>query len=90
MGSAKTSRRRRAARDAVAAIENQLPFSAENIKVIVNSGWVPLEGDVEWNYQRDLAQSAVRRLKGVKGVSNLVHVEPRVTASEIKQNTIRV
>jgi osmotically-inducible protein OsmY len=73
------------ARDAVAAIKNQLPFSSETIKVIVNSGWVALEGDVEWNYQRDLAESAVRRLKGVKGVSNLIHVKPRVTAAEIKQ-----
>jgi osmotically-inducible protein OsmY len=34
---------------------------------------------------RDLADSAVHRLKGVKGVSNLVHVKPRVTASQIKQ-----
>jgi osmotically-inducible protein OsmY len=73
------------ARDAVATIKNQLPFSSESIKVIVNSGWVTLEGDVEWNYQRDVAESAVRRLKGVKGVSNLIHVKPRVTASEIKQ-----
>ena len=73
------------ARDAVAAVKNQLPFSSENIKVIVNSGWVTLEGDVEWNYQRDVAESAVRRLKGVKSVSNLIHVKPRVTASEIKQ-----
>jgi osmotically-inducible protein OsmY len=73
------------ARDAVAAIKSQLPVSYERIKVMLNNGWVTLEGDVEWNYQRDLAESAVRRLRGVKGVSNLIHVEPRITASEIKQ-----
>jgi osmotically-inducible protein OsmY len=73
------------ARDAVSAIRNTLPFSAENIKVVVNKGWITLEGQVEWNYQRDLAETAVRRIKGVKGVSNLLHVSPRVTASEIKQ-----
>ena len=73
------------ARDAVQAIRNQLPFSWESIKVIVNNGWVTLEGEVEWNYQRDLAEAAIRRLKGVKGVSNLIHVKPKVLAAEVKQ-----
>jgi osmotically-inducible protein OsmY len=73
------------ARDAVQAIKNQLPFSWESLKVIVNNGWATLEGEVEWNYQRDLAESAIRRIKGVKGVSNLIHVKPKVQAAEIKQ-----
>ena len=73
------------ARDVVSAIRSQLPFSSENVRAIVNEGWVTLEGQVEWNYQRELAESAVRRLKGVKGVSNLIHVKPRVAAAEIKQ-----
>jgi osmotically-inducible protein OsmY len=42
----------------------QLPFSWERIKVTVKNGWVTLEGDVEWNYQRQTAERAVRRLKG--------------------------
>ena len=37
------------ARDAVMAMKHQLPFSYENIKVIVKNGWVTLEGEVEWN-----------------------------------------
>jgi osmotically-inducible protein OsmY len=36
------------ARDAVAAIQMELPYSYENIKVIVKEGWVTLEGEVEW------------------------------------------
>ena len=35
-------------RDAVAAIRAQLPFSSEHIKVVINNGWVTLEGQVEW------------------------------------------
>jgi osmotically-inducible protein OsmY len=73
------------ARDAVSAIRNQLPFSSESIRAVVNSGWVTLEGTVEWNYQRELAESAVRRLKGVKGVSNLIQVKPKIITSEVKQ-----
>jgi osmotically-inducible protein OsmY len=73
------------ARDAVAAIKSQLPISSENIKVIVKDGWVTLEGIVEWQYQRITAQTAVRRIKGVKGVSNLIQLKPRVEPSEIKR-----
>ena len=73
------------ARDAVAALKTQLPFSSERIKVTVKNGWVTLEGDVEWNYQRQTAERAVRRLKGVKGVSNLIELKPSVAPAEIKQ-----
>ena len=73
------------ARDAVAAIKSQLPISSENIKVIVKNGWVTLEGPVEWQYQRNTAETAVRRIKGVRGVSNLIQLKPRVQPSEIKR-----
>src|SRR3979490_1523911 len=73
------------ARDAVAAIKNQLPISSEHIKVIVKDGWVTLEGRVEWQYQRNTAETAVRRIKGVKGVSNLIQLKPRAQSSEIKR-----
>src|ERR1700682_1747528 len=54
------------ARDAVAAIKGRLPFSAEHICAVVKEGWVTLEGQVEWNYQREEAERAVRRLRGLK------------------------
>lgn len=72
------------ARDAVAAIKAMLPFSSEHIKVVVKSGWVTLEGQVEWQYQRNTAETSVRRIKGIKGVTNLIKVTPRAEASEIK------
>jgi osmotically-inducible protein OsmY len=73
------------ARDAVAAIKTRLPFSAEHIRVIVKDGWVTLEGQVEWNYQREGAENAVRRLRGIKGVTNLIQLKPQIAASEIKR-----
>jgi osmotically-inducible protein OsmY len=73
------------ARDAVAAIKTQLPFSYEQIKVVVKNGWVTLEGEAEWNYQREAAERAVRRVKAVKGVTNKVELKPRVTPFEIKR-----
>jgi osmotically-inducible protein OsmY len=73
------------ARDAVAAIKAHLPISSENIKVVVQNGWVTLEGRVEWQYQRQTAENAVRRIKGVKGVTNLIQLKPRVQPEEVKK-----
>ena len=47
----------------------------DTIKVKVENGWVTLEGEVLWNYQSDVAKSAVKNLLGVTGVSNNIHVK---------------
>ena len=73
------------AREVVTALKNQLPFSHERIKAVVRNGWVTLEGDVEWQYQRLTAERAVRPLKGVKGIINDIKTKPRVEPSDIKQ-----
>jgi osmotically-inducible protein OsmY len=73
------------ARDAVAALKNQLPFSYERIKAVVKAGWVTLEGEAEWNYQREAAERAVRRVRGVKGISNKIELRPQVAPTEIKR-----
>jgi osmotically-inducible protein OsmY len=72
------------ARMAVEAIKNELPYSHENIKVVVKSGWLTLEGHAEWEYQRKRAEAAVRKLRGLKGITNLITLNPRVAPSEIK------
>jgi osmotically-inducible protein OsmY len=73
------------ARDAVAAIRSRLPLSSSRVRVVVDKGWVTLEGEVEWNYQREVAERAVRRLKGVKGVINSIQLKPGVAPIEIKR-----
>jgi osmotically-inducible protein OsmY len=72
------------ARDAVEEIEKNLPYSSDHIRVIVRDGWVTLEGSVEWNYQRQRAEQVVRRVRGVKGVTNLMALQPRVPPVEVK------
>jgi osmotically-inducible protein OsmY len=73
------------ARDAVAAIKSRLPISWDRIKVIVKNAWITLEGEAEWNYQRQTAEEAVRALKGVKGVTNSIVVKPRAEPTDIKK-----
>ena len=67
------------------AIRHRVPEGFEQIKVVVKNGWVELEGEVEWDYQRVRAERAVRRLKGAKGVSNSIKVKPTVRPDEIKR-----
>lgn len=73
------------ARDAVNALKSQLPLTYQDIRVTVSNGWITLEGDVEWNYQKERAENAVRWVKGVKGVINTIEVKPKVTPDEIKR-----
>ena len=73
------------ARDAVAALKSQLPISYDKIKLIVKDGWITLEGAVEWQYQKTTAESAVRKIKGVKGVTNVIQLKPAVQPSDIQR-----
>jgi osmotically-inducible protein OsmY len=73
------------ARDALARIKDELPYAWEKIRVVVKHGWLTLEGEVEWDYQRDRAEAAVRRVRGVKGVTNSIEVKPRVAPAEIRR-----
>lgn len=73
------------ARDVVAMIRTiRLPLSWEKIKVTVKDGWVTLEGELEWNYQRESVEAAVRWVTGLKGITNLIKVRPAIVPSEIK------
>ena len=72
-------------RDAVSALKSELPYSSENIKVVGKNGWLTLEGNVEWNYARQRAQDAVKRIRGVRGVTNSIAVKPSVAPYEVRR-----
>jgi osmotically-inducible protein OsmY len=72
------------AREAVEAIKNELPYSHSSIKVVAKNGFITLEGTAEWEYQRTRAETAVRHIRGVKGVTNLITLKPRAPATEIQ------
>jgi osmotically-inducible protein OsmY len=64
------------------AWNTSIPIDA--VKAQVSQGWVTLEGSVEWYYQKEAAERAVRYLRGVKGVTNNILVTPTVTADVVK------
>lgn len=73
------------ARDVIHELESHISLPVDRIKVTVKNGWVTLEGSVDWQYQKILAESAVKRLKGVIGVANNIEVKPTVTPMDLKQ-----
>ena len=72
------------ARDAVHAIESHAGIPSDRIKVTVKYGWVTLEGSVDWQYQKSLAESAVKNIRGVLGVTNNIEVKPQVSPTDLK------
>ena len=57
----------------------------ESVKVKVENGIISLSGEVGWQFQRNAAEAAVRRLSGVRGVVNGITIKPKVHASDIQQ-----
>src|SRR5437762_4035181 len=70
---------------AVRALEWDAFVPVDKLDVTVSKGWVTLRGEVEWQYQRQDAERVVRRLQGVRGVSNLIVVRPRLSPTELKE-----
>lgn len=73
------------AREAIEALKRELPSSWERIKPLVHERCITLEGVVEWNFQRQHAEDAVRRLNGVLRIHNLIEVRPRVEAVDVQE-----
>ena len=53
------------------------------IKAKIENGWVTLEGQVDWPFQRNAPERAVRYLFGVKGVSNLLTVKSHASTYDV-------
>jgi osmotically-inducible protein OsmY len=70
---------------AVEALKWDASIPADKVHVTVDKGWVTLKGEVEWQFQRQEAERVVRRLWGVKGVSNLITVKPLASPTDLKK-----
>ena len=69
---------------ALASIAWDARIPSDNIKVKVAQGWVTLTGHANWYYQTAAAESAVRRLSGVVGVTNLIEVRPEARPQDVR------
>ena len=71
---------------AVHTIKWNTTIPDESVKVKVEDGWVLLDGEVDWNFQKRAAENTVEKIKGVEGVSNLIDIKPRIQASVVKES----
>ena len=46
------------------------------VEIVVRNGWIVLEGEVEWWYQKNAAETVVRSISGVHGVSSSISIKP--------------
>jgi osmotically-inducible protein OsmY len=74
------------ARDVVSALRMLLPYTSEQLKVIVKEGWLTIDGIVEWQYARERGLRAIEQTSGVKGLTSLICLRPPVTTSQIREN----
>jgi osmotically-inducible protein OsmY len=65
------------ARAVLAALKRALPPGAERVLPLVRAGVVTLEGSLDWNWQRERAERAVRELRGVSTVINAITIGPQ-------------
>ena len=68
----------------VRALKDNYSVPDEKIKVVVSSGEVTLEGEVEWDYQRQAATNALRYVTGATRVTNNIRVKSHVSPSDVK------
>ena len=74
---------------ATRALEWDALVPVDRLDVTVSKGWVTLKGEVDWQYQKEDAERVVRRLAGVKGLTNLITVRTRPLPSELKKEIER-
>ncbi len=75
------------ANDVLNALKLNWEVPNDNVKVKVEDGWVTLEGELQWNYQKEAAKKSVRSLFGVKGVLNYIKIKSE-THDEIEKKDI--
>lgn len=76
--------------DIASAANSALQWSTylpkDHVKVMVEKGWLTLSGNLDWEYQRQTAEGAVRYLTGVTGISNNIALKPKVSVSAVKSD----
>lgn len=70
---------------AASAISWNTLLPPDRIRVDLSAGWVTLEGSVDWKFQRTAAEECVANLRGVRGITNLITVNPCVPSDELKE-----
>lgn len=72
------------AQDCLNALKCNSSVPSDCIKVIVTHGWVTLDGEVQWQFEREAAVESVRSLKGVRGITNTVKIGVKAQPEDVR------
>jgi len=75
------------AKEVIVSLQASWSVPNDKVRVKVEDGWVTLEGELAWNYQKDAAKSAIKYLSGVKGVINNIKIKSDVQ-DEIEKEVV--
>jgi osmotically-inducible protein OsmY len=73
------------ARAALEHLRWNISVPHEKIQVKIDQGWLTLEGEVQWQYQKEAAEKAVRNLTGVKGMTSLIRLSAQAIPRDVKK-----
>jgi osmotically-inducible protein OsmY len=80
---------RRADQEIATAASHQLDWSTTipkgSAKVTVHEGWITLEGEVAWQYQKTSAEDVLQHMIGVKGITNNIAIRPLISATDVEK-----
>jgi osmotically-inducible protein OsmY len=74
------------ARAALEHLRWNISVPHDRIQVKVEKGWITLQGEVQWQYQKEAAEKAVRNLTGVKGMTSLIRLHAQPVPREVKKS----
>jgi osmotically-inducible protein OsmY len=72
------------AQSALSSLRFNASVPSDRIQVLVEMGWVTLDGEVEWQYQKTAAENALRYLLGVKGITDRIAIKPKLNPADVK------
>lgn len=61
----------------------------EAVQAVVHNGHLTLTGKVEWLYQKDSAEAAVRHIRGLRGIVNRITVAPRAVGRDVHHRIVK-
>jgi len=73
--------------DILKAMKMDFEVPIDKVKVMVEDGWVTLDGELPWNYQREAAKRSIKKVHGLKGITTNITIKSE-SLDQIEQQNI--
>lgn len=70
------------------ALEWQSSAQTDEVRILVEDGWVTVEGSVNWDFERKSVTKVIENIVGVKGINNNLKIINKPTSADIKNKIL--